>query len=907
MHVGAARISTIEPFQFRNQQGARGAAVGGMASIRSEYQRFLRHLDAKEVADDTRRMASIVYDHLDTLATLSATKRARSTRLVPLAVRDLQNAALRRSAEFTVEHDAPPAFRLHQLAVGPFRGFMAQETFNLSQDITLVYGSNGTGKSSFCEALETAMLGSISEARAKRVDHERYCNNARLRRHAVPVLTVRTGEAAPVALVADEAEYRFCFIEKNRLDDFARIAARTPGDQRQLIATLFGVDQFAEFVRNFNQSLDDSLTLTGPLAFSLKTRRDQLTASDQVIKAFPDKLQTQEREEAAIAEQILPGQNYDAACAWLLGAGQESGRLAAVQALIDQQASTVHDVTQSQLQALFAERQRLIGLENEIMLKLGQRATEVSFARLYEAVADLSEDATTCPACGTDLTVVKENPFERATKGLKELAELAALQEELRTHHDAVGEASVALRTEIARTLTVAATACAAKLQAAELPTLPDRLTDDWFTEGGVGETSPWTRLLAVAETIEVRDAEARREAAARDGLVTERRRLDPLRLKVEGLRTQRKTLQDEFDAAQTLITKFDEANKDLIDKVEAEKPVVQLHARIKVAYDAFLRELQSYLAGLPAQLLQGLNEQAKTFYNAFNRGDRAEDLLHSLSLPQAENEKIEVVFAGEQSRRYDALVILSEGHIRCLGLAILLAKNIAQRCPVVIFDDVVNAIDDDHRNGIWRTFFDDGHLDGKQIILTSHAQEFLDRIQQELGAARAAQIKRFKFLPHDGGHELNVDTDPPTKNYVLRAQEALVQDERRDALVHSRRAIESITDQLWRWFGNRVDGRLELKLSGPGAHWELNNKCLKLRSAIGRITERFPEVAPAVAALTTLTGVAGTSIEWGYLNGGTHDSERDHEFDGATVRTIVGAVGALDLAMADLRNLQRR
>ena len=56
---------------------------------------------------------------------------------------------------------------------------------------------------------------------------------------------------------------------------------------------------------------------------------------------------------------------------------------------------------------------------------------------------------------------------------------------------------------------------------------------------------------------------------------------------------------------------------------------------------------------------------------------------------------------------------------------------------PVVIFDDVVNAIDDDHRDGIWRTFFEDGLLHGKQVILTSHAEEFLHRIQQELGVRR--------------------------------------------------------------------------------------------------------------------------------------------------------------------------
>jgi recombinational DNA repair ATPase RecF len=783
---------------------------------------------------------------------------------------------------------------------------MAQETFDLSHDLTLVYGANGTGKSSFCEALETAMLGTISEAVAKRVDLEQYCNNARLRRHTRPALTTRAGEATPVALTADEAEYRFCFIEKNRLDDFARIAARTPGDQRQLIATLFGVDQFSDFVHGFNQSLDESLTLSGPLALRLKARRDQLASSDQVIKAFPEKLRTQEAAEAAIAEQIQPGQNYVAACTWLLGADEEIGRLATVQALIDQPAPTIQDVTRERLQGLFAERRRLIGVVNDTTLKLGQRANDVSFAQLYEAVAALSEGATTCPACGTDLARVHGNPFERAAKGLKELEELATLQKELRGHQEGHAEALRALRAEMVRAVAAAGKACPEELQKANLPALPARAADYWFTEWELGEPSAWTRLLTVVAGVEIVDVDARRNIAARAAHVEERRKLDPLRLSVEGLRTKRKTLQDEFDTAQAVIAQFDETNKELIERVHAEEPVVRLHGRIKTAYDAFLHALQAYLAALPANLLQGLNEQAKALYNAFNRGDRPGDLLHALSLPQAENEKIEVVFAGEQNRRYDALVILSEGHIRCLGLAILLAKNIAQRCPVVIFDDVVNAIDDDHRNGIWRTFFEDGHLDGKQVILTSHAQEFLDRIQQELGAAQAAQVKRFKFLPHTGEHELNVDSDPPTKNYVLRAQRALADDERRDALRHCRPAIEALTDQLWRWLGNRVDGRLELKLAGPGSPWELNNKCVKLRAAVGRVRQQFPAADPAVQALTVLTGVAGNSIEWGYLNSGTHDSERDHEFDQATVRTIVEAVVALDATVTDLRNPRR-
>lgn len=364
-----------------------------------------------------------------------------------------------------------------------------------------------------------------------------------------------------------------------------------------------------------------------------------------------------------------------------------------------------------------------------------------------------------------------------------------------------------------------------------------------------------------------------------------------------------RTTADQELATANQTVALFDEVNRELIQAVEAEVPVVSHNHRIKAAYDSFLPELQAYLAALPGVLLQGLGEQARNLYNAFNRGDPPGDLLHALWLPVAENGKIELEFAGEPGVRYDALIVFSEGHIKCLGLAILLAKNIAQDCPVVIFDDVVNAIDDDHRDGIWRTFFEDGLLDGKQVILTSHAEEFLHRIQQELGARRCAAIKRYKFLPHNGEHELRVDSIPPTKNYVLLAQQALAEDEKREALRQARPALESLTDRIWTWLGRRTDGRIEIKLGGPRSPWELNNKCGKLRSAVGRIAGQYAGATEVVTTLDRLLGVGAGSIEWGYLNSGVHDSQRDHEFDRATVRTIVECVTALDAALEGLIN----
>jgi len=873
-----------------------------MASILAEYQGFLTSFARSPASDNVKRMANLVLANLDHLAEVGATRRARSVRLAPIAVDHL----LATTDEIRPEalHDAREQLmgRLHELSVGPFRGFVRQETFDLSRDITLVYGANGTGKSSFCEALETAMLGSISEAKVKRVDHRVYCNNARLRRHTVPILTSRTGETAPAVVTASEDTYRFCFIEKNRLDDFARIAARTPGDQRQLIATLFGVDQFSEFVRGFNPNLDENLNLTGIKSQALTALRTQLAASEQLIRTNPEKLAQFDRDEAALAQRIGQGKSFAEICDWLFGNAQMQGRLPYIQGLLNAAPPLVHGITQANLTALITEVYRIHGLLQAATNQLAARAGDVSYTQLYNAVLQLSEGATACPACGTDLGQVAQNPFDRAQVGLQQLAELAGIQLQEQQLRQALNNALHNLLVAMSAAIRAVAVVSPEELRTANLPVLPATAYDVWLPPWVDNNQRAWQTLLSLIAAVERRDVESQQVLVERQELAQERERLDGYRSEIERCRTIRATSQEAVIQAQGEVAQFEEANRELMAEVAREANVISHHRVIKDSYDGFLVALRQYLDGLPALLLQGLGQRARDLYNSFNRDDPPADLLHALWLPLAENGKIEMEFAAEPGVRYDALVILSEGHIKCLGLAILLAKNIEQGCPVVIFDDVVNAIDDEHRNGIWRTFFEDNLLEGKQVILTSHAEEFLHRIQQELGVQRARLIKVYKFLPHEGEHHLRVDADPPTKNYVLLAQAALAADEKRDALRHSRPAIESLTDRLWTWLGRRGDGRLELKLGGPKAKWELNNKCVKLRGALARVSNPHPEMPAVLAALDDLLGINGGSIEWGYLNSGTHDAQRDNEFDRAAVRRIVDAATALDAGLSQMQ-----
>ena len=166
---------------------------------------------------------------------------------------------------------------------------------------------------------------------------------------------------------------------------------------------------------------------------------------------------------------------------------------------------------------------------------------------------------------------------------------------------------------------------------------------------------------------IERSDVEAREALTQRQQLAEERTRLDGYRIEIERAKLIRQTAESELAEARTTVANFDEANRELIELVAAEAQVVEFHNRVKRSYDGFLQEIQSYLRNLPSQLLQGLGQRARDLYNSFNRDDLPVDLLQSLWLPIAENGKIELEFQEQLGGRYDALTLLSEGHILSL------------------------------------------------------------------------------------------------------------------------------------------------------------------------------------------------------------------------------------------------
>lgn len=377
-----------------------------MASARQDFERYVRWLyqPDKQVPEDVRRLATLALQNFDELAGTSRQRSQRSNYLVGLLRANLANtvaAAPAGAAEADV--GTWPWVKLRHLTLGPFRGFRAAEPFDLSKQIILFYGPNGSGKTSLCEGLEYALLGDVEEAGNKRIAARTYLANVHARRFTPPVLKATDQNGREVDVAANLDTYRFCFIEKNRIDSFSRIAARPNAQRAELIATLFGMDQFNEFVGHFNESIDGQLVLIGERQITLTARRNALTADRTTVEGKAASEQVLDGEEAALAREYSADITYEM-LKNLIGTTDAPGRLQELDKILEAVPPNVLGVTRQGLLDALQNAQHCAERLDGFITELRAKSDQVSFKALYDSVLALrGVVGERCPACDTPL------------------------------------------------------------------------------------------------------------------------------------------------------------------------------------------------------------------------------------------------------------------------------------------------------------------------------------------------------------------------------------------------------------------------------------------------------------------------------------------------------------------------
>ena len=212
---------------------------------KSQFNQFIRTLKPDKITPYEIKLINLILDNFDSVASGGTAAGKRASLINDLINRNRNSISQDlKKIEETATHSNANIIKLNLLEVENFRGFATKETFQLDKPKVLVYGPNGSGKTSFCEALEFSLLGYLSEAESKRIDVKQYITNVYTKKFTQPLITGTNSKSEVVNLTTNPDSYYFCFIEKNRIIDFARYSSKTQGQQENLLATLFGLDEF---------------------------------------------------------------------------------------------------------------------------------------------------------------------------------------------------------------------------------------------------------------------------------------------------------------------------------------------------------------------------------------------------------------------------------------------------------------------------------------------------------------------------------------------------------------------------------------------------------------------------------------------------------------------------------------
>lgn len=574
------------------------------------------------------------------------------------------------------------------------------------------------------------------------------------------------------------------------------------------------------------------------------------------------------------------------------------------------------EICKNELQRPIATKSRLIwssvqelkqSIDEHLLTRQGKRqelsnsSLKLSFKSLYNSLINLQEtNPNICPACKTPISQTTQNPYTNASAELKTLAYLAQLELEVEDIEKNLRQLLTQLLWVINKLCDMYAPNPLKTLQTAQ-NTQPDEL---WYQSIFLirGDNfSLWQHIEAQVKQAESTDAAIAVAVQNRRMMQENLNRARDYASKAITLVSSLDTLKQTQQTAQNYIDVFESQNKVLIEEAEKERSTVSRNHQIVSAYSAFVQYLNRYMHSLPIKLVEDLGEQATALYNAFNRYDADNEKLASIKLPLNQDERLRISYRKDSLQFFDALHVLSEGHIRCIGLAILLAKNIKTMSPFVIFDDPVNAIDDEHRRAIRETLFIDNFFKNKQIVLACHGEEFFKDIHQTLGSEQSKKSESYIFLPREEDSGVRIVSMQRPKNYLLAAIELHKSYETRDALMSARRALEYLCTKTWRHYSKycaKNDGLISVSKRDPQAEIDLRLLAENLKVKVSKAKGDIPHRETIVEALETALQQGGGSSHWIYYNKGTHEEEDRPEFDHTTVGDIVQALVRLENAL---------
>ena len=771
----------------------------------------------------------------------------------------------------TAETETSKVQRLQNIEIKSFRGFSSPLSFNFSKQYTSFYGVNGSGKSSLCEALEYSILGTVQEATTRRIPLEEYLRNKKNNAFEKPVLKA-TNNNREENFLCDLDAYKFSFVEKNRIDSFSHIGATTPSEKSERLAMLFGLSEFTNFVKGFTDSLENKII---PDNTKLNDLKEKENAEKQDVKTVSTALKKIDELKKDIKNKILEIrnpklQNMNDAINYLQSS-DGNGKIKELERLLEKNKKLIYNLDffteiSTAYTKLADDFNNLCSSEN-LLISL---AVDVNMAAIYEAVDKLTNDVdhSICPVCKTPISETTVNPFENAKEELAKLKTFTDLKISVEKYQNSLLNSVKSLNILIEKNVNLL-NVLEYKPSELILP-IPNNAVE--FSNQNVKnvfvKTIEKIRNIELNAKIDKEKIEEINDLSDKynsdNEYINEILRLRELYRKLIELKGSLKTSKDGIVNKVNSLKNFKCLKESLKKEVVVENETNLKKQEFKNAYKKIVDSLNEYQKELPSKIAKNLSEKVKEYYNVMNQGDADYEMVDDLKMPVSSNDCISIKF--KDGVEENALQILSEGHVKLLGLAVLLAKANDTKQNFIILDDIVNAIDDDHRSGVASLLFEHEDFKKVQIILTCHSESFIKRIEDCIPREeRESKITRYVFITPvvEAIRGVVVDYANPKEPLEL-AKKDLAQNDFKDAAQKCRQAAESLINKLWKKISNTYKIQISVGLSSPKSIPELS----AVTDGIIKQMKSFEKDAGPV--LTDLQKLK-SDYQWFLLNKGTH------------------------------------
>lgn len=685
------------------------------------------------------------------------------------------------------------------LQVKNFRGFGELSSddkgsfLRFSKVKNIFYAPNGGGKSSLCEALEYGTTGHIKEADRRKTKVKNYI----ARGESKMSLSLMGRDKLPISR---NLTWTSCFIDHNRLHEFSLLGSKDTGSpESDVIATLFGLGELQDVVARFVK----------PASFNLDLflRQDQKQAMINIDKNKANLIE----ERRSLTQKIL--ELNDNVCAQLnlstdqLDAVRE--KFLRLTKLIELKirraeqlklANTPTIISMAQIRRAGGIASRLLRIKSRIESAFLENVAGVNYRAIYEALVAIEStiEGDVCPACSTPLSNVTENPFVKARRELQALGMLEQLKNAQQRNVQRIVKLAVHISTVLAGldTYSRLGVSCSLRMDGLKLADADFQIATDrpksaeqvlhHFTQllivDSEGLATYHNACLLKNKEIEERDAQIKR---LDEEVINLKKTEDAIR----GLFTDKKALLRDKVSMGKKISEL------LVQQAEYQKleaSNTQFNSFIKqlqLEYGNLYRDLLDFKLSLESVRITGIEKKATDYYKKINEHDDEHERIEAINFIKI-GESYRIKLSDNLGKYHDAFSILSEGHLRALGLSLLLAMAEKNNFPLIVFDDVVNAIDSDHRSNIIDLLFTDPYLRRTQMVITTHDRLFWERFciiaerhpqaDQHSSSVISYTNKGIVIIDYEGGFQAKVN-------------QALAMYDVRQALIYCRIWFESM------------------------------------------------------------------------------------------------------------------